>query len=76
MDELNGWIDNEFFDRKAGEFRLKRGRLMRDIQARQSSNQSYVEEDAAFADRQLRTQPGCENGNFDEWRRGGDSNPR
>ena len=33
MDKLDGRIDNEFFDRKAGEFRAEQCRFMRDIQA-------------------------------------------
>ena len=37
-------IDVEFFDRKAAEFRAEQCRIMRDIDAHQSANQSYVEE--------------------------------
>jgi DNA invertase Pin-like site-specific DNA recombinase len=44
MDKLDGRIDNEFFDRKATEFRSEQSRLMRDIQAHQSANRCYVEE--------------------------------
>ena len=44
MDKLDGRIDNEFFDRKAVEFRNEQSRLMRDIQAHQNANRSYIEE--------------------------------
>jgi hypothetical protein len=44
LDKLDGRIDNEFFDRKAAEFRSEQSRLMRDIQAHQSANRSYVED--------------------------------
>jgi hypothetical protein len=42
-DRLDGRIDSEFFDRKAAEFRSEQARLMGDVQAHQSANQSYVE---------------------------------
>ena len=45
LDKRDGRIDNEFFDRKADEFRAGQGRLMRNMQAYQSANQSYIEED-------------------------------
>ena len=44
MDKLDGRIDNDFFDRKAGEFRSEQGRIMRDVTAHQNANRSYVEE--------------------------------
>ena len=44
MDKLDGRIDTDFFDRKAGEFRSAQGRIMRDIAAHQNANQSYIEE--------------------------------
>ncbi len=44
MDKLDGRIDNEFFDRKAAEFRAEQCRIMRDIEAHQSTNRSYIEE--------------------------------
>uniref|UniRef100_Q028A0 Recombinase n=1 Tax=Solibacter usitatus (strain Ellin6076) TaxID=234267 RepID=Q028A0_SOLUE len=128
-DKLDGRIDNAFFDRKAGEARSEQCRIMRDIEAHQTANTSYIEEGikllelsqraaqlfesqppsekrklldfvlsnsrwkdgkleaeyrqpfdliaaAALADRQLQPNGGSGNGNFDEWRRGGDSNPR
>ena len=43
-DKLDGRIDNDFFDRKAGEFRAEQCRAMRDIEAHQNANQSYIEE--------------------------------
>jgi hypothetical protein len=44
MDKLDGRIDNEFFDRKAADFRAEQCRLMRDIDAHQVANKSYIEE--------------------------------
>jgi len=44
MDKLDGRIDNEFFDRKAVEFRSEQGRLMREIDAHQSANEIYTEQ--------------------------------
>ena len=44
IDKLDGRIDNEFFDRKAGEFRAQQCRIMRDIEAHQAANRSYIEE--------------------------------
>ena len=44
MDKLDGRIDNDFFDRKAREFRNEQARLMRDIEAHQSANRSYIGE--------------------------------
>ena len=129
MDKQDGRIDNDFFDRKAAEFRSQQCRLMRDIEAHQAANKSYIEEgikllglaqrahrlfesqppsekrklldfvlsncrwkgghleadyrqpfdliaSAALADRQLNSGGIAENGNFDNWRRKRDSNPR
>ena len=47
MDKLDGRIDDEFFDRKAAEFRAEQCRIMRDIDAHQVANQSYIEEGPA-----------------------------
>jgi len=44
MDKLDGRIDNKFFDRKAGEFRFEQCRIMRDIEAHQTANRSYIED--------------------------------
>jgi hypothetical protein len=44
MDKLDGRIDAEFFDRKAAEFRSEQCRLMRDLEAHRSADQTYVEE--------------------------------
>jgi hypothetical protein len=44
MDKLDGRIDNEFFDRKAGEFRSEQCRIMRDIEAHEAVNRSYIED--------------------------------
>ena len=129
MDKLDGRIDAEFFDRKAAEFRAGQCRLMRDIDAHQVANKTYIEEGikllelahpahrlfesqhpnekrklldfvlsncrwkggrldadyrqpfdliatAAFADRQLNSGGSPEKGDFDNWRRKRDSNPR
>jgi site-specific DNA recombinase len=129
MDKLDGRIDNEFFDRKAAEFRAEQCRLMRDIEAHRTANRSYIEEgvrllelaerahrlfdsqppgekrklldfvlsncrwkggkleadyrqpfdliaSAALADRQLNSGGNAANGDFDNWRRKRDSNPR
>jgi hypothetical protein len=42
--KLDGRISNEFFDAKAAEFRAAQCGLMRDIEAHQNTNQSYVED--------------------------------
>ena len=39
-----GEIDNEFFDRKAGEFRAQQCRIMRDTESPQAANRNYIEE--------------------------------
>jgi hypothetical protein len=37
MDKLDGRIDNDFFDRKAGEFRSAQSRIMRDVEAHRTA---------------------------------------
>jgi site-specific DNA recombinase len=129
MDKLDGRIDGTFFDRKASEFRSEQCRLMRDLEAHQTANRTYVEEGirllelAQKAHRLFESQPagekrklldfvlsnciwkggvlaaeyrqpfdllavavaedlrafsagGPSGGDFDNWRRGRDSNPR
>ena len=44
MDKLDGRIDGEFFDRKAGEFRAEQGRLLRDINNCREANRAYFDE--------------------------------
>jgi site-specific DNA recombinase len=44
MDKLDGRIDAEFFDRKALEFRSEQCRLVRDREAHQTANRSYIDE--------------------------------
>jgi DNA invertase Pin-like site-specific DNA recombinase len=44
VDKLDGRIDNEFFDRKAADFRTEQARIMCDIAAHQNANQPYIEE--------------------------------
>ncbi len=63
MDKLDGRIDAEFFDRKV----TSRGeRIMRDIEAHRSADQSYIEEGiellelAHSAHRQVENQPATE----------------
>ena len=43
-DKLDGRIDNDFYDRKVGEYRAEQTRIMRDIQAHGTVNQSYIED--------------------------------
>ena len=50
MDKLDGRIDNNFFDRKAAEFRSEQCRVMRDIETHQNANQSYIEEGIRLLD--------------------------
>jgi hypothetical protein len=50
MDKLDGRIDNDFFDRKASEFRTERCRVMRDIEAHQNAKKSYIEEGIRLLD--------------------------
>jgi hypothetical protein len=44
MDKLDGRIDTDFFDRKTAESRSEQCRLLRDIEAHQVANRSYIEE--------------------------------
>ncbi len=44
MDKLDGRIDNDFFDRKAAEFRAQQAGIMGDIESHQKANQSYIED--------------------------------
>lgn len=50
MDKLDGRIDNDFFDRKAAEFRSEQSRVMRDVEAHQNANQSYIEDGIRLLD--------------------------
>ena len=50
MDKLDGRIDNDFFDRKAAEFRSEQCRVMRDIETHQNANQSYIEDGVRLLD--------------------------
>jgi site-specific DNA recombinase len=50
MDKLDGRIDNDFFDRKAVEFRSEQFRVMRDIETHQNANQSYIEDGIRLLD--------------------------
>jgi hypothetical protein len=43
MGKLDGRIDNDFFDRKAAEFRAQQARIMGDIDSHQKANQTYIE---------------------------------
>jgi hypothetical protein len=46
LDKLDGRIDNDFFDRKAAEFRGEQARIMGEIEAHQGANKTYLEEGA------------------------------
>lgn len=69
LDKLDGRIDGEFLDRKSAEFRGEQCRIMRDLEAHQTANQSYVEEGikllelAQDAHHLFETQVASENGN-------------
>jgi hypothetical protein len=43
-DKLDGCIDNDYFDTKAAEMRALQASIMRDVQAHQAANRSYIEE--------------------------------
>ena len=43
-DKLDGRIGNDFFDAKATEMRTEQARIMRDLEAHQTANRSYIEE--------------------------------
>src|SRR5262249_26528276 len=49
-DKLDGRIDDEFFDRKAGEFKAEQARLKTDIQAHEAAMQQYIDEGARPGD--------------------------
>jgi DNA invertase Pin-like site-specific DNA recombinase len=49
-DKLDGRIDNDFFDRKAAEFRAEQARIMSDIEAHEAAMRAYVDEGAQLAD--------------------------
>jgi hypothetical protein len=42
-DKLDGHIDTDFYKRKAAEYRSEQARIMREIQARGTANQTYIE---------------------------------
>jgi len=44
LDKLDGRVDREFFDRKAGEWRTEQARIQREIETHRAANQSYIEE--------------------------------
>jgi site-specific DNA recombinase len=45
-DKLDGQIDNDYYNRKAAEYRSEQARIMRQIQAHGTANQSYIEDGA------------------------------
>ena len=49
VDKLDGQIDADFFDRKAGEWRDEQSRCLRDIERHQNANQSYLDEGVQLA---------------------------
>jgi DNA invertase Pin-like site-specific DNA recombinase len=49
-DKLDRRIDNEFFDRKAAEFRAEQSRIMADIAVHQAAMGGYVDEGARLGD--------------------------
>lgn len=50
LDKLDGRINAEFFDRKAAEFRVQQGDILREIQAHQAADQNYIEEGIKLLD--------------------------
>ena len=58
IDKLDGRIDNEFFGRKAGEFRAEQWRIGREMDAHRVAYQSYIEQGIKLLEfaRQARTQ--------------------
>ena len=44
MDKLDGRIGNDFFDTKAADMREEQAGIMREIEAHQTANRSYIEE--------------------------------
>jgi DNA invertase Pin-like site-specific DNA recombinase len=53
-DKLDGRIDNDFFDRKAAEFRSEQGRIMGDIAAHEVAIAGFVDEGARIGDLAMR----------------------
>jgi DNA invertase Pin-like site-specific DNA recombinase len=49
-DKLDGRIDNDFFDRKAAEFRSEQVRIKADTEAHEAAMREYVEEGARLGD--------------------------
>jgi DNA invertase Pin-like site-specific DNA recombinase len=49
-DKLDGRIDNDFFDRKAAEFRAEQARINTDIAAHDAVMETYVDEGARLGD--------------------------
>ena len=43
-DKLDGRIENDFYDRKAGEYRSDQARIVCEVQAHGTANQSYIED--------------------------------
>jgi hypothetical protein len=44
VDKLDGRTDNNFFDRKAAEFRAEQGRIMGDIEVHRAAMQGYIDQ--------------------------------
>ena len=44
VDKLDGKIDGAFFERKSSEWRAEQDRILRDIEAHQNANRTYIEE--------------------------------
>ena len=44
VDKLDGRIDTAFFDRKSVEWRTEQDRLLRDVEAHQNANRTYIDE--------------------------------
>src|SRR5690348_6830635 len=49
-DKLDGQIDNDFYNRKAAGYRSEQARIMREIQAHGTANQSYIEDGVRLLD--------------------------
>ncbi len=43
-DKLDGQIENDFYNRKAADYRSEQARIMREIEAHGTANQSYIED--------------------------------
>jgi site-specific DNA recombinase len=48
-DKLDGRIDNDFYDKKAAEYRNEQARITRDLQAHGSANQLYMEDGSGYS---------------------------